>query len=207
MKVTVLGYGNVGSAMIKQLGKAGHQVTVTGRDMDKAATVAHQFGAGAKAPAEAAGDAEAILVAVPYGDAVTALKSLGDLNGKLIIDVTNPLTADYMGITVGFSSSAAEEIAKALPGAKVVKAFNTLFAQVMAEGGDFGGSKASAFFAGDDAQAKSAVQALIESIGFAPVDAGGLKNARYLEPLAGLNIYLGYGAGLGTQIAPTWLKR
>ena len=122
------------------------------------------------------------------------------------MDITNPLTADYMGLTVGHSTSAAEEIAKAVPSAHVVKAFNTLFAQVLAQGAKLSdGNQATVFYAGDADTAKQTVKALAESLGFATADAGGLKNARYLEPLAGLNIYFGYGAGRGTGVAPAWV--
>jgi len=86
-----------------------------------------------------------------------------------------------------------------------VKAFNTVFAQVLTEGPQLAGTPVQVFYAGDDAGAKDAVKALIQSLGFIPIDAGGLKNARYLEPLAGLNIYFGYGAGRGTAIAPAWV--
>jgi len=136
---------------------------------------------------------------------VAALGSAGDLKGKVIVDITNPLTADYTGLTIGHSTSAAEEIQKAFPGAKVVKAFNTVFAQVIAGGAKLAGATVPVYFAGDDAAAKETVKALIQSTGFAPVDAGGLRNARYLEPLAALNIYFGYGAGRGTAIAPAWI--
>jgi predicted dinucleotide-binding enzyme len=207
MTLTIVGYGNVGSGLAKQFVKAGHQVTLTGRSLDKAQAVAESLGAQALPIDQAAKNVEVLVLAVPYDQAPAALATLGDLKGKVIVDVSNPLTADYMGLTVGFSSSAAEEIAKLVPTAHVVKAFNTLFAQVMHEGAGFGDAKGSVFFAGDEAKAKDTVQALIESIDFDAVDAGGLKNARYLEPVAGLNIYFGYGAGLGTQIAPAWLKR
>mgnify|MGYP001189045524 CR=1 FL=1 len=130
------------------------------------------------------------------------------LAGKVVVDITNPLTADYMGLTLGHGTSAAEEIAKAVPGAEIVKAFNTVFAQVLGEGADFGGGrKVEVFVASDSERAKQAARAIAESIGFAVVDAGPLKNARYLEPVAGLNIYLGYGAGLGTAIAPVWIRK
>lgn len=209
MKVTVIGAGNMGAAFVKQLSRAGHQVTVTARNLDKAQAVAQANpGAVAVAPAAAAATADAIVLATGYGDAVSALHSLGDLRGKVVIDITNPLTADYMGLTLGHSTSAAEEIAKAIPGAEVVKAFNTLFAQVLTDGADFGnGQTASVFVASDSERAKQTATALAQSMGFATVDAGGLKNARYLEPVAGFNIYLGYGAGLGTSIAPAWIKR
>lgn len=109
-------------------------------------------------------------------------------------------------MTLGHETSAAEEIAKSIPGAKVVKAFNTVFAQLLLNGADFGdGRKVTVFIAADSEQGKQTVRELAESMGFETVDAGTLKNARYLEPLAGLNIYLGYGAGLGTHIAPTWM--
>ena len=209
MNILLLGAGNMGAAFTKQLIRAGHQVTVTARSLEKAqAVAAANPGAKAVATANAAAAFDVIVLATGYADAVPALQSLGSLSGKVVIDITNPLTADYMGLTLGHSTSAAEEIAKAVPDAQVVKAFNTLFAQVLAEGADFGkGQTASVFVASDSERAKQTAKALADSMGFATIDAGGLKNARYLEPLAGLNIYLGYGAGLGTSIAPTWLQK
>ena len=209
MKITVLGAGNMGSAFVSQLVRAGHQVRVTGRDAAKAAAVAAKFpGAQAVPVAGAAADADAVVLATGFADAVEALRALGDLGGKTVIDITNPLTADYMGLTIGHDTSAAEQIAAAVPGAQVVKGFNTVFAQVLAEGADFGGGRTvPVFVASDSAAAKQVASDIAKSIGFDVVDAGGLKNARYLEPLAGLNIYLGYGAGLGTAIAPTWLRK
>jgi predicted dinucleotide-binding enzyme len=209
MKITVIGAGNMGSAFVKQLTRAGHQVSVTARDAAKAEQVAAAHpGARAVPTAAAAEGADAVVLATAYGDAASALKAVGDLRGKVVIDITNPLTADYMGLTIGHTTSAAEEIAEAAPGAEVVKAFNTVFAQVLAEGADFGnGRKVSVFVAGDSERAKQTAGAIANSLGFDVVDAGGLKNARYLEPLAGLNIYLGYGAGLGTGIAPTWIRK
>jgi 8-hydroxy-5-deazaflavin:NADPH oxidoreductase len=209
MKVTVIGAGNMGAAFVKQLTRAGHQVNVTSRSIEKAqALAAAHSGATAVPAANAAAHADVVVLATSYDDAVSALKSVGDLSGKLVIDITNPLTADYMALTLGHSTSAAEEIAKAVPEAEVVKAFNTVFAQVLSDGADFGNDQAvSVFVASDSERAKQAATALAESLGFKTVDAGGLKNARYLEPVAGLNIYLGYGAGLGTSIAPTWIRR
>jgi 8-hydroxy-5-deazaflavin:NADPH oxidoreductase len=209
MRVTVIGAGNMGSAFVKQLTHAGHQVSVTARDGGKASQVAAANpGAKAVGVADSAVDADAVVLATGYADAAGALKAVGNLQGKVVIDITNPLTPDYMGLTLGHSSSAAEEIAKAVPGAEVVKAFNTLFAQVLTDGADFGnGQKATVFVASDSARGKQIASTLAQSMGFAVVDAGGLKNARYLEPLAGLNIYLGYGAGLGTAIAPTWIRK
>jgi hypothetical protein len=107
------------------------------------------------------------------------------------IDISNPLTQDMSGLVAGHTTSAADEIQRAVPGVKVVKAFNTVFSAVLgsAPGSD---SKVQVFYAGDDAGAKDTVRRLAESIGFEPVDGGPLANARYLEPLGMLNIWFGY---------------
>lgn len=209
MKITVIGAGNMGSAFVKQLHSAGHSVKITSRDHAKATALAAQYaGVQAVAAQGAADDADAVVLAAGYGDAAAALASLGDLAGKIVIDITNPLTADYMGLTLGHSTSAAEEIAKSAPRAVVIKAFNTLFASVLQEGAGFSQTaKLSVFVAGDSDSGKQTVKQLASSMGFEAIDAGGLKNARYLEPLAGLNVYFGYGAGLGTGIAPTWMHK
>jgi 8-hydroxy-5-deazaflavin:NADPH oxidoreductase len=204
MKVTVIGTGNMGSALAKHIAKAGNPVVISGRDSAKAQTLARSTGATFRA-SNAAEGADVVILATAYADAVAALGAAGDLSGKVVIDITNPITADYMGLTVGHTTSAAEEIQKAFPRAKVVKAFNTVFAQILAAGPSLGGETVPVYFAGDDAAAKETVKALIQSTGFTAVDSGGLKNARYLEPLAGLNIYFGYGAGRGTAIVPKWI--
>jgi predicted dinucleotide-binding enzyme len=208
MKITVIGSGNMGSGFVKQLRAAGHSVRVAGRDQAKAQALA-ALNPGAEAlPLDAAAHgADAIVLATPFDQAVAALRSLGDIDGKVVIDVTNPLTPDYMGLTVGHSTSAAEQIQQAVPGALVVKGFNTVFAQVLAAGARLSGQPVTVFVAGDSEQGKQTARALAESMGFAVMDAGGLKNARYLEPLAGLNIFFSYGAGLGTSIAPTWQRQ
>ncbi|MEY4762991.1 MAG: hypothetical protein RLZZ200_2847 [Pseudomonadota bacterium] len=208
MKVLVIGTGNMGAGFVKQLSAAGHQVSVAGRDLSKARLLAQQYGATAVALEGAAHGVTAVIVATPYEQAAAALRSAGDLAGQVVIDITNPLTPDYMGLTLGHNTSAAEEIARAVPHAEVVKGFNTVFAQVLAEGADFGGNqKVTVFLASDSERATQTAKALAESMGFQVQDAGGLKNARYLEPVAGLNIYFGYGAGLGTGIAPTWIRK
>jgi predicted dinucleotide-binding enzyme len=209
MKITVVGTGNMGSAFAKQLSSVGHIVRITGRDIDKAKALAAQFdNVGAYPAAKALGDSDVVVVATAYEDATKALQSLGDLTGKVVIDITNPLSADYMSLTIGHVTSASEEIAKAVPHAQVVKAFNTLFAQVLADGPTFANDqRGSVFVASDSERAKQTATALARSLGWNTVDAGALINARYLEPLAGLNIYLGYGAGLGTSIAPVWLDK
>ena len=206
MNVTIIGAGNMGRGLAKQLSAAGHQVTVTARDLDKATQLASEFSGVTAAPAASAlGNSNVVIVATGYANAAAALHALGDLSGRVVIDITNPLTDDYMGLTLGHTTSAAEEIAAAVPGAQVVKAFNTVFAQVLAGGPELDGQQVPVYYATDSEQARQTVRVLIDSIGFKPVDAGPLKNARYLEPVGGLNIYFGYGAGLGTTVAPSWI--
>lgn len=206
MKVAIIGTGNMGKGLTKQIAKAGPHVTVTARGLDKAGALAKELAHVTAVPAaQALGGADVVVVATAYADAISALQSLGDLTGKVVIDITNPLTADYMGLTIGHTTSAGEEIAKAVPGAQVVKAFNTVFAQILTEGPQLQGKSVPVFYATDSGQARETVRVLIESTGFAAVNAGPLKNARYLEPVAGLNIYFAYGAGHGTGVAPAWI--
>lgn len=206
MKVSLIGSGNVASALAGQLAKAGHEVTVASRNATTAAALAAATGAKVVVASEAA-KADVIILATSAPDAAAALRSVGDLAGKVVVDVTNPLTADYMGLTIGHTTSSAEEIASAVPGVRLVKGFNTIFAQLLGAGPDLAnGGKVTVFLASDDGAAKATVTDLATSMGFAVSDAGPLKNARYLEPLAGLNIYFGYGAGLGTAISPTWVS-
>ncbi len=208
MNILILGAGNMGSALASRFANAGHRVRIAARTPGKAESVAAATGAQAYAAGQLLADDEVVVLATGHADAVPALQALGPLDGKVVIDITNPLAADYMGLTLGHDTSAAEEIAKAFPTIELVKAFNTLFAQVLAQGPAFaGGQIATAFYAGDSERARQTARSLIESIGFAAQDAGPLKNARYLEPLAGLNIWFGYGAGLGTDIAPAWIAR
>ncbi len=111
-------------------------------------------------------------------------------------------------LAVGHTSSAAEEITKLAPGAKVVKAFNTAFAQIYQSDSRFFGSRLpTMFYCGDDSGAKATVAHLIKEAGFEPLDSGSLKVARYLEPLAMLVIQLGYGMGMGTNIAVSLIRR
>jgi predicted dinucleotide-binding enzyme len=130
------------------------------------------------------------------------------MEGKVVIDCTNPLTRDADDLMVGNTTSGSELIEKMLPGAKVVKAFNTVFAQVYhSDSRLFGSRHATMLYCGDDADAKATVAKLIIEVGFAPTDAGPLKSARYLEPLAMLMIQLGYGQGMGTNIALSLIRR
>jgi 8-hydroxy-5-deazaflavin:NADPH oxidoreductase len=136
---------------------------------------------------------------VPFGAIDDVVKAAGNVFAdKTVVDATNALDAN-MNLAVGFTTSGAEELQKKLPKSRVVKAFNTVFAQHM-ESGKLADQRLTAFVAGDDEPSRRQVMDLAGGIGFDPVDAGPLKNARLLEPLAYFNIQLGYGLGMGTQI-------
>jgi predicted dinucleotide-binding enzyme len=210
MKIGIIGSGNMGSGLARSITLAGHDVFVTARNLTEAEKTAKLIGPLVKVvPAvEVAKGVDILIAATPAGEQMNALKSCGDLKGKIVIDISNPIKPDMSGLIVGFTTSFAEELAKAFPGTKIVKAFNTVFAQVFSEGPDFGsGIRASAFYCGDDEAARKIVHRLIESMGFDAIDAGPLANARYLEPMGMLNIWFGYMAKRGTGIALNLVKR
>ncbi len=205
MKIGIIGTGNVGSALGKAWATSGHEVFYGSRDPEKAKKLAVSANASGGSIAEAAAFGDAVLLAVNYNSARDAINAAGSLNGKVLIDCTNPLTPD-LGLSIGHTTSAGEEIAKLATGARVVKAFNMAFAKVMANP-QFGPQNATMFICGDDVKAKEIVAEAAKDIGFEPVDVGPLKSARYLEPLAALIIYLAYGLGMGTDIAYKLIRR
>ena len=207
MNITMLGTGNMAKGLASVVAAGGYDVTLGSRDAARAKETAKALGARVKGEglAAAASKADVIVLAVPFDAAAETIAAAGGLAGKILVDISNPLTPDYMGLTVGHSTSAAEEIQKLAPKAKVVKAFNTVFASVLQGGGKIGKTAVTVFVPGDDEAASKAVEAIGTKSGFVVLQSGGLKVARYLEPVAGLNIVLGYGKGHGTDIAPTWL--
>lgn len=208
MNISILGTGNMASGLAVLFAKGGHHVTLASRDPSEARSVATKLGNDIQGgPLDsAAASAEIVVLAVPFDAAADVVKAAGGLAGKVIIDITNPMTADFSSLTVGHTTSAAEEIQKLAPAATVVKAFNTVFASVLQNGGKVAGQPATVFVASDDAEARSRVVALAESAGLKTLETGTLASARYLEPVGGLNIALGYGLGHGTDIAPTWQR-
>lgn len=207
MKIAVIGTGNMGAGLARLLTQAGSEVVIGHRDPAKAAAFAAELGAGVEAGGVAAAIklADIVILALPYSVIAETLKEAGNLKGKVLIDISNPVTADFSGLVVGHSSSAAEEIQALAPEATVVKAFNTIFAPLLpAEGRN--GKVLQVFIAGDDEKAKRAVSSLIKSIGFEPVDAGPLRNARFIEPIGEMNIHFGFFLGKGPTVAPAWVQ-
>ena len=208
MKIAIVGPGNVGLGLARLLAAKNYEVVLAHKDLTVATRLAADIGSSSEAAdiADIAKLAHIVILAVPYGAAEAAIAALGDLSGKTLIDVTNPLTPDYLGLTIGHTTSAAEEIAKLAPGAHVVKAFNTIFWQALPFELRRGKPALQVLLAGDNAAAKEKVAAMVTDLEFEAVDAGSLTNARYIEPVAELNIHFGYALGWGTKIAPAWVR-
>ena len=200
MNIAIIGAGNVGKALTGSAIRAGHSVTVSSKNGESARQLAEETGARAAASdREAAEAADVVILAVPYGAVDEVLGDVGAaLAGKVLIDATNPIKADYSGLATD-GTSGAEEIQAKAPGARVVKAFNPAFAARQADPKVAGGLRVDGFVAADDADAKATVLGLVEAIGFNPVDAGSLAMARYLEGMAWLNITLQMNNGWSWQ--------
>jgi predicted dinucleotide-binding enzyme len=130
MTVAIIGSGKMGSGFARLLASKGFDIAIGNKNPEKAVALAKEIGAKVKGGSvkDAVSQADVIFLAVKYDDAAEALKAAGDLTNKVVIDISNPIPADFKGLTIGHSTSAAEEIQKLTPGAKVVKAFNTIFA-------------------------------------------------------------------------------
>jgi predicted dinucleotide-binding enzyme len=192
--ISVIGSGNMASAIGALALRAGNAVEVIGRDAAKAAALARTLGDGATVGtwgAVPAGDI--VILAVPFASAVPVVSEYGErLADKIIVDITNPFDASATGLAIPDGTSVAQLVAKAAPASThVVKAFNTLFRDVLAAGGPL-----DVFMAGDDEQAKASVSAFITSLGLRPRDAGDLRMAHWLEGAGLLSVGLGrYGVG------------
>lgn len=200
MRIAIIGIGNVGGALARGWTRAGHEVTLGVRDAtsQKVAALTGATGASALDPATAVANSDVVVLALPWSTAEEAVKSLGDLRGKVIIDCMNPLkmTDGVLGLDRGYSTSGAETLAEWTPGARVVKTLNQVGAELMDKAKLLAGRPVM-FIAGDDADAKHVATILVEALGFEPLDAGGLRQARLLEPfgMTWINQALLRGAG------------
>lgn len=196
--IAIIGFGNVGKNLAQLFTAAGCQVTICLRE-----GTSNEIGYPTATMEEGVTAADIIALALPYTavqEALTPLKL--QLKNKILIDCTNPLNEDWSPLLLESQTSAAEQIAAWFPLAKVVKAFNTIFADVMApEHHNRGGLNITAFVASDDLKAKQEVLTLSAKMGFAPLDVGDLSSARYLEAMAHLNIRIAAELGGGTQAA------
>src|SRR3954464_10542462 len=201
--VSIIGSGNMATAIGTRAAKHGHTIELMSRDTAKAQALADQIGNGAtvgKFGARPAGDI--VILAVLYTGAVEVVANYGDaLAGKILVDITNPFNADVSGLVTTAGDSVSRQIAAAAPeGAHVVKAFNSIFGDVLAQD-----KPMDVFFAGDSADAKARVAAFLESLDMRPLDAGGLETAHALEWAGILLVGLarngaGFDSALGAEV-------
>jgi predicted dinucleotide-binding enzyme len=192
--VSIVGSGNMASAIGALAVKGGNTVEVIGRDRAKVAALASALGNSATVGTWGAAPAgDIVILAVLFDSAVAVVSEYGDaLANKIIVDITNPFNPSVTGLAVPHDTSIAQMVAETVPAsAYVVKAFNTLFRGVLAAGGPL-----DVFMAGDDAQAKASVSTFIESLGLRPQDTGDLSMAHWLEGTALLSVGLAnHGVG------------
>ncbi len=195
MRIAILGAGNVGTALGRRFAEVGHEVVFGVRDPERARD--GLAGLPVTTNREATSRAEVVVLAVPFG-AVEAAVDGCDLDGKIVVDATNPLTMTEKGLalTAGFDTSGAEQVAAAIPGAKIVKCFNSTGYANMTDA-----SGSMMFACGDDPDATEIVRKLAEEIGFEAVAIGDLTKARLLEPLALLWIQLAFTTDLKRDFA------
>jgi 8-hydroxy-5-deazaflavin:NADPH oxidoreductase len=200
MRIGIVGAGNVGTKLATLAAHAGHDVIVGARNTSK---VKAESAFRVESVAKAAIHGEIVILAIPYSACADALPSLASaLAGKTVVDATNPLKSDWSPLGLGEQNSAAEEIARLLPKSEIVKAFNTVFADIMhVDRLKRGLKSATAFISGDNTEAVKQTATFAEDIGMAPVVTGPLLNSRYLEAMAHLNISIALGQGGGTNAA------
>ncbi len=210
MDIAILGTGRVGGALGPRWAAKGHRIVygVPAVEAAEVRKVLDKSGPNASAAnvREAAAASQVIVLAVPWDVTREVIESAGALDGKILVDCINPIKPDFSGLSLGSAPSTAEEIAAWAPGAKVVKAFNTVSDATMVNPW-YGGQKAAMFFCGDDERAKGIVRQLTDDLEMEPVDAGPLQNARYLESLGMLYIHLAIFGGWGGQCAFRLVKR
>lgn len=214
MKIAIIGAGNVGGTLGVAWANKGHQIVFAVRNVNDEKVKKLLSDTNGRVTAmgipEAVAQCDVVLLATPWHGAREALQSAGNLVGKVVIDAVNPLdsSAAFLekGLLVGHTTSAGEQIAQWAGGAKVVKAFNTIGSMNMANP-KFGGQSATMFICGDDPEAKKAVKQLSDDLGFETVDAGPLKTARLLEPLAMLWIHLALGMQIGPNFGFKMIRR
>lgn len=211
MTIAVIGTGNVGSALGTRWAQHGHDVTFGSRhpDSDDVTALVQRAGPNASAtrPAEAARDADVVVLATPWTATRDAVTNLGDLGQSILVDCTNPLKPDGSGLAVHGDTSGGEKVAEWAQGGRVVKAFNTTGAGNMADAEtDYEDPRLAMMIAGED-DAKATVSDLAETLGFEPIDVGPLSQARHLESLAMLWISLAYVEGLGPDFGFALLRR
>ncbi len=211
MRVGILGSGLMGGKFGTIFARAGHEVVFSyARSKDKLKKLARDAQGNARAgtPAEAAKEADALLVAVHWSRIYDVLQQAGDSSGKVIVTCSLPMNAQNTELVVAHTSSGAEELAKMIPKARVVSAFNNVPSEVLFSVFEARrrATRPSLVYCGDDSSSKKVAAELIRDVGFDPVDAGPLQIARYTEPFALLVAQLAYEGEGGPELA-YWFDR
>lgn len=207
MQIGILGAGKIGGGLARRLVPAGHEVMLAGRDSTHdLAERARRLGARAGGVGEAARFGEVVVLAVPWAEVRAALHAAGTLAGRILWDCTNPLAPDLSGLVVSGARSGGEEVAAAVPAARVVKAIPPFSELLNGAPLPAGAAKPAVFLCADDAAAKQVVAPLVAALGAEAIDAGALRNARYAEPAGMLLVQLAYPQGLGGRIGATLVR-
>src|SRR5213594_1197550 len=214
MRVGILGSGLMGGKLGTIFARAGHEVVFTyarsNEKLKKLARDVHRNGHGkghgsarAGTPSEAARDADALLLGVHWSRIEDVLNQTGDLSGKVVVTCSLPMNDENTELVVAHTSSGAEELARRLPNARVVSAFNTVPSEVLfgVYEGKRKATRPSLVYCGDDEGSKAVVAELIRDVGFDPLDVGPLRIARYTEPFALLVAELAYAGEGGPELA------
>jgi len=206
MRIGILGSGLMGGKLGTIFARAGHDVVFSySHSKAKLEKLARDAGGRARAgtPAEAAKDADALLLAVHWSRVNDVLKKAGDLSGKVIVSCSLPMNANDTGLVIANKSSGSEKLAKKVPKAHVVSAFNTVPSEVLFSVFESKGSgtRPSVVYCGDNTKAKKVAAQLITDVGFEPIDAGPLRIARYTEPFTLLVAQLAYEGDRGPAMA------
>ena len=204
MRLGILGSGLMGAKLGTIFARAGHQVVFSyARSEQKLKRLARQAKAKAGTPRDAAQDADAVLLAVHWSRMDDVLSQAGDLSGTVVISCSLPMNNDDTALVVAHTSSGAEELARRLPAAHFVSAFNTVPSEVLFDvyAARRKARRPSLVYCGDDRKAKKVAAQLIRDVGFDPVDAGPLRIARFTEPFALLVAQLAYEGKRGPELA------
>ncbi len=206
MRIGILGSGLMGSKLGTIWARAGHDVVFSyARNKQKLERLAREAKGNARAgtPSDAAREADALLLAVHWSRVVDVLKQAGNVSGKVIVSCSLPMNDDDTDLTIAHTSSGAEALAKKVPKARVVSAFNTVPSEVLFKVFEARrkATKPSLVYCGDDTSSKKIAAQLIRDVGFDPLDAGPLRVARYTEPFTLLIAQLAYEGKEGPELA------
>ena len=207
MTIAIIGAGNVGLALGQALARRGERIRYGVTQPTKHSELPSQVaGAFVGATASAIEGAEIVILAVPYSAAAAVAQSVADWEGRILVDATNPIAPGLAGLSIGTTTSGAEEVAKQAHNARVVKAFNTTGAENMLTPA-YPHGQVFMPVCGDDAEAREKIVALATLIGFEAVDLGALAAARYLEPFGMTWIHMAIKMGHGRRFGFGLLHR